>query len=254
MMKRKIMLFGLLALSFALTAAMHAQEADMNKILDEIDKLNNFDDTDFSCVYTIVAEKPGEERSITEALLFRRDVEDKFLLLIRKPEVKRGEGYLMEDDNVWFYDPESREFEHSSLSESFSDSDAKNDDFDRGTLSEEYFVESWESAVLGGNDVYVLSLKARNSDVTYDRMKLWVRKDVSVVIKAEEYGFSGNLMRTAGYFDYVKIGKNKIIPSRVLMIDNLNIGEKTQITLKNPSLKDIPDNVFTKSYLERVNQ
>ena len=248
---RKIIIPVLLVLT---ASAVFAQTPDMDKILKEIDELRNFEDTDFSCVYTIVSEKPGEERSVTEALMFRRDAKDQYVMLIRKPDVQRGQGYLMVDDNVWFYDPDSREFEHSSLSENVTDSEAKNSDFNRNSLSEDYNVESWEESELGGKAVYILNLKAKTTDVSYDRMKIWVRQDVTIVLKSEEYGFSGNLMRTTGYFNYVKLSDNKYIPTQMLLVDHLNVGEKTQVTLKSPSLKKIPDDVFEKSYLERVNQ
>lgn len=248
---RKILIAGFMIFA---SASVFGQVPDTDRILAEIDELRNFDDTDFSCVYTIVSEKPGEERSVTEALMFRRDTNDEFVMLIRKPDVQRGQGYLMIDDNVWFYDPDSREFEHSSLSENITDSEAKNSDFNRNSLSDDYSVESWETGELGGKAVYILNLKAKTTDVSYDRMKIWVRQDVTIVLKSEEYGFSGNLMRTTGYFNYVKLGDDKYIPTQMLLVDHLNVGEKTQVTLKNPSLKKIPDDVFSKSYLERVNQ
>lgn len=250
----KVMKIICLLILFSSSASVFAQEVDMDKLLKEIDELGNFQDSDFSCVYTMVSEKPGEKRSVTEALLFRRDETDNFVLLIKKPDAQRGQGYLQKDDNVWFYDPESREFEHSSLSENVTDGDAKNSDLNRGTLSKDYDVVKWEDGELGGNPVYILYLKAKNNDVAYDTMKIWVRKDITIVLKSEEYGFSGNLMRTTGYFSYIKLSNNKYMPSKMLFIDNLNVGEKTQITLKKPSLKKIPDNVFTKDYLERVNQ
>ena len=40
----------------------------------------------------------------------------------------------------------------------------------------------------------------------------------------------------------------------MLFIDNLNEGEKSEITVRDISFSDIPDNVFTKTYLEQVNR
>lgn len=242
-----IVFYFILLINYAVS-----EDPDTTEILKEIDEIGNFNDVDFSCVYTMVSEKPGEERSVTEALMFRRDTQDQFVLLIRKPEVQKGQGYLQVDDNVWFYDPESRKFEHSSLSENITDSDTKNSDLNRGSISVDYNVESYEEGKLGNFEVWILYLKAKTDEVSYDRMKLWVRKDVTIILKSEEYGFSGNLMRTSGYFNYIRVGE-KLIPSKILFVDNLNIGEKTQVTMKNVSVKPLPDYIFTKSYLERVN-
>ena len=235
-----------------------AEGPDVKQILIDIDNLSNFEDKDFSCIYKIVTEKPGEEQSATEALLFRRDRKDQFVLIINKPKAQKGQGYLQIDDNVFFYDPDSREFEHSSLSENITDSDAKNSDFSQYSLSEDYNVESWEEGIFGSGaealPVYILFLKAKNKDVSYDRMKIWVYPQLNLLLKSEEYGFSGNLMRTTQYFDYKEISKGKMIPTRILMTDNLNIGEKTQVTLSSPSVNTLPDDIFSKNFLERVNQ
>ncbi len=230
-----------------------AEELDTGAVLKQIDEMGNFTSKDFSCEYTMVSEKPGEERSVTEALMFRRDASDQFVMLIKKPDVQRGQGYLQVDDNVWFYDPESRKFEHSSLSENITSSDTKNSDLNRGSLNEDYDVVRYEEGKLGNFDVWIMYLKAKTDEVSYDTMKIWVRKDVTIILKSEEYGFSGNLMRTSGYFNYIRI-EEKLIPSKILFLDNLNIGEKTQVSMKNVSVKTLPDYIFTKSYLERVNK
>jgi hypothetical protein len=46
----------------------------------------------------------------------------------------------------------------------------------------------------------------------------------------------------------------RFIPSRMLFVDELREGEKTQVTIKDASVAALPDSVFTKAYLERVNR
>lgn len=227
-------------------------EPDFDTMLKEIDELGSFNDTDFSCVYTFVSEKPGEETEVTQARMFRRDANEQFVMLILKPEYQKGQGYLKVDDNVWFYDPESRKFTHSSLKENVQNSEAKNSDLDSLSLAEDYEVESWEEGTLGQFPVYILNLKALNNEVTYPRMKVWVRTDSTIVLKEEDYSLSNRLMRTTYFPKYVKVG-NKYIPSQILIVDNLQEGEKTQLTMKNPSTATLPDSVFSKAYIERVN-
>jgi hypothetical protein len=102
-----------------------ADAPDFARMLEEIDALTSFGDGDFSAVYTIIAERPGEEREVTQARLFRRDRSNQFLILILQPEVQRGQGYLQIDDNVWFYDPDSRRFERTTIRENIQGSDAQ---------------------------------------------------------------------------------------------------------------------------------
>lgn len=230
-----------------------AAAQDFDAILSRIDQQSNFEGRDFSGIYTIVSESPGEERSVTQARLFRRDSEDQFLLLITQPEIQRGQGYLQIDDTVWFYDPESRKFERTTIRENIQDSDAQNSDLDRNSLSEDYEVVESDEGTLGNYDVYILDLEATHTDVSYDKLRLWIRQDVPIVLKEESYSVNGRLMRTAVYRRYATVD-GKYIPSQVLIVDALNEGERTQFTLTSPSVSEIPDYVFTKAYLERVNR
>ena len=228
-------------------------EPDFRAMLEEIDAQNTFEGTDFSCLYTFVSEKPDEDTCVFKARMFRRDADDKFLILILDPPVQKGQGYLMIDDNLWFYDPESRKFSHSSLKENMQDSEAKNSDMQASSLAQDYSIKSHSEGKLGKYPVYILDLEANNNEVTYPRLKLWIRQDRALVLKTANYSLSGRLMRTAYYPNYVRV-QDRLIPSKMLFVDELKKGEKTQVTIKEASVADVPDTVFTKSYLERVNR
>ncbi len=242
----------LIAVFVALTPVwVAAEDPDFDTILSEIDDLANFADSDFSAVYTIISERPGEEREVTQARLFRRDLNDQFLILILQPEVQRGQGYLQVDENVWFYDPESRKFERTTIRENIQNSDAQNADLDRSSFSTDYTVQSWQEGTLGNFEVYVVDLEATSSDVAYDQVRLWIRRDQTIVLKEEDFSVNGRLMRTVFYPRYERVG-NKIIPKQVLIVDELNDGERTQLTMTDATTQTIPDSVFSKAYLERV--
>jgi len=227
-------------------------EPDFQAMLREIDEIGNFGEEDFSCIYTIVSEKPGEEKEVTQARMFRRDRTDQFLILILKPEVQKGQGYLQVDDNVWFYDPESRKFSHSSLKENIQNSEAKNADLNESSLAEDYEVVDWEEGTLGSFPVYILRMKALNDEVAYPELKMWIRQDKAIVLKNEDYSLSGRLMRTSYYPKYIQVGE-KLLPSQILIVDELREGERTQVTMRDATTARLPDAVFTKAYLERVN-
>jgi outer membrane lipoprotein-sorting protein len=234
-----------------LVLPLSAQTPDFEAILATLDERTTFGDGDFSAVYTIISETPGEEREVTQARLFRRDQNDQFLILILQPEVQRGQGYLQIDENVWFYDPESRKFERTTIRENIQGSDAQNADLDENTYSEDYEVVDWERGRLGNFDVYIMDLEATNSDVAYEQVKLWVRQDEPIVLKQEDYSVSGRLMRTSLFPRYQRVG-DKLLPKQILINDELNEGERTQITMSDATTQQIPDSVFTKRYLERV--
>ena len=229
------------------------QTPDWNYILGKIDEMSGFKDNDFSAEMTIVFKKPNTDDNIIQARYFRRDSEKKFVIVILKPEIQKGQGYLAIEDDLWFYDPESRKFAFSSLKDTFQNSDAQNSDFSASTLLEDYNVESYTDEQLGNINVYAVVLIAKDKKVPVPKYKLWIRKDNLLVLKQEHYSLSNRLMRTIAIPQY-QLVSGKYIPASMVIVDNLKIGERTQITLSLPSVSRLPDTVFSKTYLERINQ
>ena len=153
-------------------------------------------DSDFSAVMTIITQDPekGAEKFVVRQ--FRRDRENKFLLLIQEPKAQMGQGYLMDEENLWFYDPESRKFSHTSLKESFAGSDARNEDFTQSSLAKDYRATAYETGVLGNFDVYIIDLEAVHNEVADPYLRIWVSQGDNLVLKMESYSLTKRLMRT----------------------------------------------------------
>ena len=226
--------------------------ADGERILEEIDNMGNFSGTDFSALMSFISEDPEDGIEKTTVQQFRDDDNDKFLMLIQEPLAQKGQGYLMIEDNLWFYDPESRKFSHTSMKEQFNGSDANNSDFNESSVAADYEVTSIEEGKLGKYEVYIMVIEALNDEVTYPTQKLWVTQNGSLVLKTEDYSAGDRLMRTSYYPSYAKAGTN-FIPTKMIFVDELIAGKKTTITISDISTKDVPDTIFTKSYVERVN-
>jgi len=250
-MKRMLTVSGLLLLLVG--AGLFAADVNGDSILSAIDTQRNFTDSDFSAMATVIQEDPteGVEKMIVQS--FRRDREDKFVFLFLEPAVQKGQGYLRIDDNLWFYDPESRQFSHSSMKEQFGGTDARNSDFGSSDMTGDYRVVSITDGTLGQYEAYVLELAAKHNEVTYPKEKVWVTRDRFLVLKSEDYSETGRLLRTSLYPSYAKAG-NQYIASRMIFIDELVKGKKTSITLSQISRAPLPASTFTKTYLERVNR
>jgi outer membrane lipoprotein-sorting protein len=257
MMKRKY-LFAAVFVSLFFVSGLWA-ESDA-ELLRRVDSLVSYYDTDFSAEYTIVQEKPGQARSTTVAGVFRRDSRDTYVIVIMQPAINRGQGYLKQGKTLWIYDPESRRFNSTSSADRFQNTNARNSDFTRSTLAEDYRITGGEDAVLGRFKCRLLSLEAVGAGVTYPRMKVWISED-SLVRKTEDYSLSGQLLRTSAFPDYHHIG-NRYVPKRILFVDELRgamingsmVNEKTQITIARPSFEKQADSVFSKTFLESVNK
>ncbi|HAX37559.1 MAG: hypothetical protein A2087_09075 [Spirochaetes bacterium GWD1_61_31] len=247
-MKRLLLLVTLLMLSLCSLLAQ-----DVTAILAELDQIDDFGNDDFSALYTIVSQKPGERDNVTQVRIFRRDRLNLFTMLVILPEVNKGQGYLREDNNVWFYDPVSRKFSFSSIQENIQNSEAKNSDLISSKLSDNYNVIATSEGRVGSIAVWILELEAKTSDVPYDRLKLYVRKDQIMLLKEEAFSVSGRLLRTSLFPRYANIG-GRLVPSQLLIIDELNPGERSQITMTEQSIATLPDRVFSKAYLEQVNR
>jgi outer membrane lipoprotein-sorting protein len=236
-----------------------AASAD-DKLLVIVDRLVSYMTTDFAAEYTIVQEKPGSTRSTTIAGIFRRDAEEAYVIIVMQPAISRGQGYLTQGKTLWFYDPDSRRFNSTSSQERFQNTNARNSDFTRSTLSDDYRVVAGEDVKLGRFQCRLLTLEAVVKGITYPRMKLWVSDD-GLVRKTEDYSLSGQLLRTSAIPDYYELG-GRFVPKRILLVDELRgatvngvfIKEQTQITVNNPSFDKLPNSTFSKAFLETVNK
>lgn len=245
-------------IGFLVISTLAAQ--NYQDLLVRADSLVNYGDSDFSAEYIIVQDKPGQSRSTTIAAVFRRDSEETYVIVVKEPSINKGQGYLKKGNTLWFFDPESERFNSTSSQDRFQNSNARNSDFTQSTLSKDYDVVTGEEVALGRFDCWLLTLEANNDEVTYPKMKIWISKD-GLVRKTEDYSLSGQLLRTTAIPDYYSVG-DFFVPKRILFVDALRgatingrfRNEKTQITIAKPSFADLPDSVFSKSFLENVNR
>jgi len=239
-------------------AGLHA--ATDGELLARVDALVSYYGADFSAEYTIVQDKPGQGLSTTVAGIFRRDSTETYVIVIMQPLISKGQGYLKQGKTLWFYDPQSRRFNSTSSADRFQNTNARNSDFTRSTLSQDYKITAGEDAVLGRFKCRLLTLEAVTTGVTYPKMKAWISED-GLLRKTEDYSLSGQLLRTSAIPDYYQIGE-RFIPKQILFVDALRgalingtfMNEKTQITIAKPSFNKVADSVFSKTFLETVNR
>jgi outer membrane lipoprotein-sorting protein len=257
-MKIRPRLLGCLALIGSVLVPLCAQTTATEDVLRVIDAQVSFLDQDFAAEYTVTQEKPGQGSSVTKAAVFRRDREDKFLILILEPTADQGKGYLKIGDTLWVYDPVSRRFNVSSARNRFQNSNARNSDFTSSTLARDYRIAGESAQRLGAYATRVYELEAAHSDVNFAFMKIWVDEN-NLVRKFEDYSLSRQLLRTTAIPTYQRIGE-RFIPAHIVIVDALQgrtvngtfRNERTLITVAKPTLKRLPDLIFTQAYLERA--
>jgi len=243
------MAIALVALAAFTSASLFAETPDFKALLKAVDANGDFGTRDYSAVFTIVTQKPQEKDTVMQIRLFRRDERDQVVWIILKPDAQKGQGFLKVEDNIWMYDPESGKYSHSTMKEQIQNSKAKSSDLKRASYAEDYDITGWEEGTLGKYSVYVLSLKAKNNEVSYPTLKLSVRTDKPLVLKEEDYSLSDRLMRTVLYPPkYIEVA-GRTVYSQILIQDELNKGEKSQLTISDVSVANLPDATFSKAFL-----
>lgn len=253
------LLFGL----FSSVLNAEILKADAMKLLQIAEDNTCFYDTDMKGDYQIVHDKPGEGRNVISAVLYRRDSQTKWTILITGPDKDKGKGYLQFDSNIWFYDPADKRFTFSSARDKFQNTNANTSDFAPQLYVKDYSVESFSEVKLGKFDCVQFELKAVSKKVAYPLLKLWVSKADGLMRKREDYSLSGQRLRTIAVPSYQKISnsdKEYSIPVNMMIQDHLRgkkINEKVQyektvISISNVVFNKFDDIVYTKPYLEMM--
>ncbi|ORC34632.1 outer membrane lipoprotein-sorting protein [Marispirochaeta aestuarii] len=231
---------------------------ESRRILSMVDALVSYEEYDFSGEYTIIDDKPGQGTSRTKTTIFRRDRQNTYTIIVMEPDSDKGKGYLRQGDMLWLYDPVPRRFTVTSARDRFQNSNARNSDFTKSTLAQDYRIIAHSTEKLGAYHTDVYDLEALTDEVSYPKMKIWIDQD-NLVRKTEDYSLSGRHMRTTAILDYTRI-RDRYVPVRIVIQDELRGREvngqfknyRTLISVAKPSFQELPDMVFTKAYIERV--
>src|SRR3569623_1361704 len=126
-----------------------------------------------------------------------------------------------------------------------------NGDLARANFAGDYTPKILRKDSVEGNWYWVLELTAVDHGVTYDRVLYWINQADNRPYKAEFYTRSNRLMKTCFYQNFTPMqGAQR--PARLLMIDNLNQGNKSTLDYSGMTLKELPDKIFTKDYLKKL--
>lgn len=254
-MKRKIFIFTILIFNtLSLFAQVDSETSEKAfKIMESTDDVLAYHG-DYSATISLIIEKPNKPKENLQYKIFERTDEDKMTIVQLFPEADKGNGYLMDGDNLWAYDPISRKFTHTSIKEALGDSDVKIDDVNKSETHwrDNYNVASFEDGTLGKFPVNIITLTAKTTEPSYAKVKYYIRKDIPLTLKEEDFSGSDRLMRTILIPKYTKVPAG-YVPTQLLLRDELNKGENTQQIISDLTFDTLPDRIFTKAYLEGLN-
>jgi hypothetical protein len=193
---------------------------------------------------------------VREMIIYRRDADDKLMLLFSRPKSEEGKGYLRLEKNLWTYDPGTGKWDRSTERERIGGTNSRRSDFDESRLAEEYTPAFGGEEKLGKFETMRLELKVKEGvDVAYPVVKLWVDKANHNILKRQEFALSGRLMRTAYYPKWSRIfspsKKSDVwFPGEIRIFDEVERSNSTLVLFKSVDLASLDANLFTKAWLE----
>jgi hypothetical protein len=245
-----MVLAGLFPLSAR--ALTPAEMLDVLKTVDDRQRNSG----DYKALTYLEQKEKDHTDTVQEALVFRRDADDKLMILFTKPKTEQGKGYLRIDKNLWQYDPTVGKWERRTERERIAGTDSRRADFDESRLALEYDPTFEGDAKLGAFSVYLLKLTVKPGvDVAYPVVKLWIDKETKNILKRQEFALSGRLMRTLYYPRWEKIFSESKkadvwFPKEIRIFDEVEKGNSTLLMIQSVDLRALDMNLFTKAWLE----
>ena len=170
--------------------------------------------------------------------------------MVTEPASERGQIMLMKGRDLWIFLPTVSQPVRLSLAQRLTGQVA-NGDLARANLAGDYVAKLLRTEKIDGESMHVLELTAVDRGVTYHRVQYWVRQSNHWPYKAEFYSLSDHLLKTCLYQNFRQMA-GRMRPTRLVMQDALRKDQESVLEYAEMRLKDLPDKIFTKDYLKRL--
>ena len=250
---RRNLLFRLLpaALLALSSLPIHAEDDEFAKNLvakaDEV----RFPREGFQVDIIVDSTSPGEDPDQHKYRILSKGNENTIVQTL-EPASDRGQAMLMRGRDLWVYLPNVSQPVRLSLAQRLTGQVA-NGDLARANFAGDYDPKLLRTDTLDGDKVHVLELRANDRSVTYSKVLYWVRASNNYPVKAEFYSASDRLMKTCRFEKYQTLG-GRARPTQLIMEDALRKGDMSVLHYSHMALKDLPDRIFTKQYMDKLNR
>lgn len=239
-------------LSFPLHAeeagATSASDALARSIVEKADKVR-FPAEAFQVDVVINSVRPDKEADLHKYRVLSKGNENA-VVMVTEPASERGQIMLMKGRDLWVFMPEVSQPVRISLAQRLTGQVA-NGDLARANFSGDYNPKIISTEKIAGESYHVLELIAVDRSVTYQRVVYWVNEKSGWPLKAEFYSLSNRLLKKCTYENFQTMA-GRVRPTRLVMEDALRNGEKSVLEYSEMKLRDLPDKIFTKEYLKKL--
>ena len=247
-LQRVLATFAFLCLIGAERPAFADDEALARSIVEKAD-LVRFPAGGFEVTVAIANTAPGREQEKRRYKVLSKGNENT-VVMVTEPASDRGQIMLMRGRDLWVFLPNVSQPVRVPLSQRLTGQVA-NGDLARANFAGDYTPRLLRTEQVDGEPVHVLELLANDRAVTYHRILYWVKQANFFPQRAEFYSVSDRLLKTAHYQNYAKMG-GRLRPSRLVLQDALRDGEESTLDYSELRARDLPDKIFTKDYLKRL--
>jgi hypothetical protein len=230
---------GVTPIAVALDAAPSARE-----LLAASDAARGGDNDGLALRSTVTSYRGNEARK-SYTLSIEADRLNSVAMFV-EPARSKGLKMLVQERNMWFLSPELAKPVPISPRQRLL-GEASNGDIATTNYSRDYDATILGEAPIDEASCYVLALKAKEKDVTYDKIVYYIDKKSKLGLKAEYYTLSDKLLKTAAFqYDNTLLSEGKTLPfvSRMEIVDALNAEDKTIIAYSDVQSKKIPPSQF----------
>lgn len=241
----------LLSIAIVFAALMPQNTPDAETILKKVDE-NMISKTQISVSQMVIH---GKRNSRTITAKGYAEGNDKSFSEYLSPEREKGTKMLKLADRLWIYSPATdRTIQLSGhmLKQSVMGSDLSYEDM----MENRKMIEMYAATVVGeemidGRRTWVLELKAKVDNATYEQRKSWIDQERFVPLQEELYAKSGQLLKKVVLSEVKKIG-SKWVPTKMNYTDVLKDGKGTDFILTELQIDvPIPEYIFTKASLKK---
>ena len=244
----KILIATLITMvTFSINAA---ETVDTNKILEYSDRTRGGIKEGLEWKVNLNSLDEGDK---TEREFFvKNKVNDSYVESLT-PKKNKGEVFVFNSRTIWFFKPGLRKPVAISARQKLSGV-ASNGDIASTNYVRDYAATFSKIEPINGEDCYLLNLKSKATDTTYDRINYWVSKKTGLALKADFQSLSGKTLKTAVFSYGNKVTyKGETFPfiSEMKITDAKNIKNQSTLTYAIPTVKNHPDSLFNVNNLLR---
>ena len=247
MKMKKLMLFTvvmLLAASGIFAVDAKYDRAYAEKLLKTVDK--SLYPQIFKSSLTMTTFRTGREPLAYKYEIFSKGT-DKSLMKIVSPARDKGKKILLNGDNLWMYMPEVSRPIRLSRKQAFLGSTFSNEDLASSGWADNYNADITEQK----GTMILLALTAKNKEVAYAKIEMWIDDSTKIPTEAVYFGLSGKAIKKMLFSNPQTIA-GLTRPLDMKMVDLIEEGAYTEVKmLTMEELQSVPEYMFDQSQMGR---